>query len=55
MERAVPAAAAAAISPGEMEFFGQDHQAVFVIVEIDSFNQVFHEVLLPATTRGSGF
>jgi hypothetical protein len=29
-------------------FFGQDHQAVFVIVEIDAFNQLFHVASLSA-------
>ena len=42
--RAMPAAAAAAIAAVKMIFFGQDNQTVVVIVEVDPFDQIFHEV-----------
>jgi len=42
IERAVAAAAAAAIAAVEVIFFGQDHQTVFVKVEVFPFNQLFH-------------
>ena len=38
------AAATAAIASVAMIFFGQDHQAVFIVVEIDAFDQLFHGV-----------
>jgi len=39
---AVAAAVAAAVTAVKMEFFGEDHQAVFVVVEVDVFNQLIH-------------
>lgn len=42
VEGAVSAAVAAAISSFEMIFGRQDHQALFVEIEVDAFLQLFH-------------
>jgi len=38
----MPAAIAAAVPAIAMIFFGQDYQTIFVEIEIDAFNQLFH-------------
>jgi hypothetical protein len=44
----VATAVTAAIAAVEVIFFSQDHQTVFIEIEIDAFNQLFHGVFLSA-------